>query len=214
MLSTTPRTSRNRYWSAGSAMESATRGSLARLRNFWRVLVWVIRIRSPSQANHMTLDCGEPSGRTVARWANVGFSRRSAWLSGGFTDQAWHDRRRDARGRCEPSRRGDPGRVVEGKAVDVVVLDVAQQLHAGVAEDLDAAHPGHRPAVELAVVGLDGHQVVGPDAAHREHPVGQRDAAGVDRHGLAERVEQPGQLRRRVEAVLDRLLQHGLEELL
>src|SRR4051812_18495319 len=96
MLSTVPRTSRNRYESSGSAMDSATRGSSARLRNFCRVLVWVIRMCSPSQANHMTLDCGEPSGRTVARWAKVGFSSRSAWLSGGFTAPAWHARGRRA----------------------------------------------------------------------------------------------------------------------
>jgi hypothetical protein len=30
-----PRTSRNRYWSSGSAIESATRGSWVRLANFW-----------------------------------------------------------------------------------------------------------------------------------------------------------------------------------
>ena len=32
----------------------------------------------PSQANHMTLLCGLPSGRIVARWANSGRSSRSA----------------------------------------------------------------------------------------------------------------------------------------
>jgi hypothetical protein len=30
----------------------------------------------------MTLLCGDPSGRTVARCAKVGFSSRSAWLAG------------------------------------------------------------------------------------------------------------------------------------
>src|SRR5262249_18554284 len=75
-------TSRNRYWSPGSAMDSATRGSRLRLANFCRVRVCVMRIRDPSQANHMTLLCGDPSGRTVARCANTGFSSRSMWLAG------------------------------------------------------------------------------------------------------------------------------------
>ena len=36
------------------------------------------RIRDPSQANHMTLLCGDLSGRTVARCAKTGLSSRSA----------------------------------------------------------------------------------------------------------------------------------------
>jgi hypothetical protein len=44
--------------------------------------VCVRRIRDPSQSNHMTLLCGDPSGRIVARCAKVGFSSRSAWLAG------------------------------------------------------------------------------------------------------------------------------------
>jgi hypothetical protein len=39
-------------------------------------------MRSPSHTNHITLLCGAPLGRIVARWAKSGLSRRSAWVSG------------------------------------------------------------------------------------------------------------------------------------
>src|SRR6202012_5873125 len=39
-------------------------------------------MRDPPQANHLTLLCGPPSGRIVARCANSGLSSRSTWLAG------------------------------------------------------------------------------------------------------------------------------------
>src|SRR6184192_1885144 len=82
MRSTVPRTSRYRYGCSGSLIDSATSGWAVTFLYFCRIVVFVKRTCSPSQANHIGLTCGFPSGRTVARWAYSGRSSRSRWLSG------------------------------------------------------------------------------------------------------------------------------------
>ena len=67
----------DRNGSSGSMIDSAIRGSRSRLRNFCRLVLCVIRMCAPCQSNHIGLDCGPPSGRTVATCAYNGFSNRS-----------------------------------------------------------------------------------------------------------------------------------------
>src|SRR5207302_9503231 len=50
-------------------MEIATRGSRLILWYFWRLVVCVNLICSPSHKNHMGDDCGSPLGPMVARCA-------------------------------------------------------------------------------------------------------------------------------------------------
>src|SRR5262252_11184697 len=61
-------------------MDSATRGSRLVLRALSEPSPVPTRIRSPSRSTHTGAACGEPSGRSVARWAKLA-PRKSALTS-------------------------------------------------------------------------------------------------------------------------------------
>src|SRR6266568_6534375 len=113
------------------------------------------------------------------------------------------------------SARRHPVAVAQDEVVHRVGADRAQQLEAGLIQRLHVAQPGNRLGVELAAVGLDRHEVVATDVAHREDPVFQRDVAAVDDHRLTDDVEHVAQLARVGQHLAAQdLLEDRLDELL
>ncbi len=72
---TVPRTQIASSGSSGSVRETATRGSLAKLRALARPSAVLMTMLSPSSSTQTGVTWGEPSGSRVATWASTFFAK-------------------------------------------------------------------------------------------------------------------------------------------